>query len=167
MYIDVERLKSSINIVSWEDELTRWSSFTHVNCYQFMLNLEYDFKKKLQPGYISGLWQRGKPYKNSELIEAVKSDLDVLGFDFRYSTLCEEVKFGEWKCAIFNFLCDDEEYYDFHFLRQNHEGVWMQKFSNEILPRREDFYQKVITNPGRASFEYPYYLVGYFMISAK
>lgn len=163
--IDVEFFKKRLRVVSEDEDLKRWVNYDIANCYQYMLNIEVDYDKRLQPGELSNCMPDDPIYTDKELVSCVYRDLKVLGYEMCETTLDEPVLPGSWRFAVLN--CNPSQAqrgrYDFHFLRQSEKGHWYQKFSEVQHPDDLDFWDQRITNPGKAIYEYKYHLVGYYL----
>ena len=77
-------------------------------------------------GQISGKNQ----YKSiEELIEALKSDLETLGFCIEESFLEQRIETGTIKIAFYYNIKElgKNEYANFHFIKQEENGIWIHK----------------------------------------
>ncbi len=146
------------------NDSNEWVCYDIVNCYSYAIGLLYDIEH-LNPGEISGK-RRRRQYTDEELLENVKSDMQVLGITMRESTLEEVVdERNAWKIAVMNTgVMNDVTRYDYHFLKQCSNGRWYQKIPYDQFPTEYDSRSRIITNPEDAKYPYNYHLVGYFVI---
>lgn len=167
--IDVELIKMRTKVVSESEDMRRWVYYDQANCYQYMMNIEWDFPELLQPGEIYGECPIDFIYEDDELVELVKKDLEILCYEMHISNLEEPVVKNGWKFAILNCITSqaDNHRYDFHFLRQNENGNWYHKYADEQHPDCMDIWNNRITNPEKAKYYYQYHLVGYYMAIPK
>lgn len=102
------------------------------NChfYALCLPMPYVFKKKYEQvgnlkfqidvGEISGDSTRIRT--ESELLEKLYSDFEFLKIRYYDSAINKDPQYGGYKIAIFI-----DPFYDYHFVRQNIDGMWSQK----------------------------------------
>lgn len=109
------------------------------NCYfyAFGLPIVYLFRKKfskifkpenfeLNVGDISGLNILEAPNNKEDLLECLYSDLDFLKIRFFESDISSSVAHEGYKVGIFFNSYDEDG--DYHFIRQNANGLWSQQF---------------------------------------
>lgn len=165
---DYAKIRSSVEPPSIDprEEEKRWCYFDQANCYLYAISLLYD-TPKLDPGEIAGL-ERKDYYSDEELVERVIADMNSMGLDFRESSLGEFVEDWtcSWKIAILNCETNSANY-DYHFLREDRNMVWSQKFSDTQHATEYDEKYKLISNPAEAKYSYNYHLVGYYVISMR
>lgn len=174
---DLKTIRESIKIPPkhFGKETNSWVYYNLANCYQYALSMYIDEMGAFVPGDFHRI-SEGKEkatsgiYTDEELMYNVKKDLEVLGLEIRESTLEEVIEDeNSWKIAVMNVrVISMAVGYDFHFLRQsNAGGEWSQKLRNDQHPETRDNRYKTITNPATASYDFPYELVGYYIISKR
>lgn len=140
-----------------------WKYYDITNCYSYALGLLFDFQF-LQPGEISKMELKSQ-YTDNELIERVKSDVCVLGMEFRESTLEEYVDDEKsWKIAILNVQSPTNRY-DYHFVKQHPSRKWYHKIPYDQFPTNYDSRYRTIEDPETATYSFNYQLVGYFVVT--
>jgi len=139
-----------------------WDNTYTTNCYAYALGLDIpEFKickGAYQPGSISMEFNPlvfDQYFNYNTLIENLENDLKMLDISYREVEPNEKIEDNEWKISVFTDNCDDERIIDFHFLRQNSDGVWFHKngFSGKIS--NKDRSGKIITDVTKC------YLAGY------
>lgn len=163
---DYKAIRSSIEAPSIDPKVEegRWTYYNLANCYLYAISLLYD-TPKLDPGEIAGM-ERATSYSDEELVYRVMCDINSMGATMRESTLGEYVEdwTTSWKIAILN--CNpNSPYYDYHFLREDRDMNWSQKFSDEQHATQYDKKHRLISDPADANYYYNYHLVGYYVIS--
>ena len=136
-----------------------WVSYNMANCYQFALGYREDiWCRKLMPGDFSENYKPdGYKYSDDELVELVKDDLLVLGYNLRECRQDSIIEKEEWIICILNCSKDEKEY-DFHFTaRFQSGGIWFQKFAGKQFAEQ-------ITSPECGTYDYHYHVVGYYKI---
>lgn len=133
-----------------------WINIYATNCYAYALGLDVVeiniCESAYQPGTISESINSiaNEEYFNySTLVENLENDLKTLGIsyeevDSKYN-ICE----GEWKIALFveKSKYNSEKLMDFHFLRQNANGIWFHKNGFHGTPIKKDYLGRIITDP--------------------
>jgi len=120
----------------WGSELT-----SSTNCYAYALNLKQDPRDgtnwvngyKLQPGELSGnhyaLNDNNWDWK--KIIDLTKADLTTLGRTLEPSSRDEPCQKGSYKIALaIDPLNDNNDVHDFHFYRQDLNGLFSSKPGN-------------------------------------
>ncbi len=119
-----------------------WINVMETNCYAYALGLdikENDIcKYAYRPGTIS-VNRKLFVYKDEKeemlhskylsydsFIDKLESDLECLNLEYREAGLGEPIDSDEWKIALLTRK-DDDRIRDFHFIRQNSDGIWTQK----------------------------------------
>lgn len=131
----IELIRESIKKNRYPINDWKCSYYTKNNCYGYALGAEYNeinykyFPENEDEEYIYNLGCISNSILAKDSRQAEKnfvSDMKVLGIDVRKSYLEEEVHDGEWKVVLFfdNSFIDS---YDFHFARQNADGMWSHK----------------------------------------
>lgn len=158
------------------DEINQWRFNDEANCYQFaIMGMFYlPVLERLLPGEIAGYdvkKDKFHRYTDLELLNLVRADLIALGIDSEECELDSELSEGQWKIAIMNgFIDAPKGDYDFHFLRQTTvtpKGHWFQKHPYEQHPEMTDENYRIITDPAKAQYHYPYHLVKYLRLCKK
>lgn len=165
---DFAKIRSSVEAPSIDpkEEERRWCYYDQANCYLYAISLLFD-TPKLDPGEIAGLESKDC-YTDEELVERVILDMDCMGMDIRESSLGEFIEDWScsWKIAILN--CDtNNPNYDYHFLREDRNMVWTQKFPDIQHATKLDERYRIISDPADAKYSYNYHLVGYYVISMR
>ena len=110
--------------------LEDFNKYEGVNCYCYALGLYLpklfiDRYLYASPDYIShsiGFISKSKYMKtDDEIITNLYKDLNVLNIKFYETDIHSENKHGGYKIALYNAP------YDFHFIRQNSNGLWSEK----------------------------------------
>ena len=151
--MDLITIRNSINT-----NKRRWNNILTTNCYAYALGLdiaENEIKEcAYQPGVISCSFEsidRTEHFAYSTLIDCIHSDMQKLGIDIREVDPFEIVPDDEWKIALFTVFHAYEFYSeylsDFHFLRQNKDGIWYHKPGYYKNPTNKDYNRQIITNP--------------------
>lgn len=104
-------------------------AYSQENCYAYALGSDFkedpnDSDYIFNIGAISGKEQYPRTYAEAE--EAFMDDMKVLGIECRKCDMYEEVKNGEWKVLLFFDLLY-ANLYDFHFIREDRDGLWSHK----------------------------------------
>lgn len=103
------------------------------NCYLYALRACFNYKFYesflITPGFISqnGAYIRGihsfkNKYTKKYIIQEFKKDIKSLGLRAYPTTINAKISSKEYKIAIY---CKD--YWDFHFARQDSDGLWSEK----------------------------------------
>ena len=123
------------------------------NCYDYAFNNRNVYQtKKTQPGEIS---DRYEPKKNQVhqcnwVEDMVRSDHpDIYPIDFE--TACRP---GYYKIATITDNSGEDQ--DYHFLRQDPNGLWSHKPGAKPVTRL-DAKERIITNPSEADYDYVRY----------
>jgi hypothetical protein len=121
------------------------------NCYSYLLDdPKAKNKKKIQPGYFSGI-QWGKINYDScgDIWRRLRADNPEI-----YSALEEErCRRGFYK----GYLVLDQKKHDYHFYRQDDSGIWSHKPGSHKVRQYDGEFQ-VILNPRTANHRNaPYY----------
>ena len=117
----------------WGPELT-----SSTNCYAYALNLKKDPRDgsnwlngyKLQPGELSGNYfaLNDNDWDWKKIIELTKDDLATLGRTLEPGSRDEPCPKGSYKIALaIDPLNDDNNEHDFHFYRQDANGLFSSK----------------------------------------
>lgn len=155
-------LKMSLNEIRGKIQMypENWINMHTTNCYAYALGLDVrqsdicDYA--YQPGTISDVANISKleyfPY--DMLIKGIESDLEFLKIAYRSIEEGEMLTLSEWKIAL---LVDgyDDYLIDFHFLRQNSNGIWLHKDGYQGIIGKKDKNSNNILNPSNAEL-YPY-----------
>ena len=155
-------LKMSLNEIRGQIQIHPeiWTHIYTTNCYAYALGLDIrenricDFA--YQPGTISGTSNLANSYYfcYDDLINGIEGDFNALDINWREIEPQEVVSAGEWKIALMIEKYDDC-LYDYHFLRQKENGIWIHKNGFNTLPSKKDYLGKIITNP-ITGYLYPY-----------
>ncbi len=99
----------------------RWEEAENVNCLAYVLNSIYGdlyvyrfFEKR---SYIFQIYHR------DEVINIFEDKLKLFGISFFEVTLFEKIPETYYRVAI----CRASDFRDFHFARQNADGIWSHK----------------------------------------
>lgn len=105
----------------------KWRFVTSANCYAYSLDIPVsDPKKQIWlPGCLKDENMHGSIYSTSELIKRLYSDLDFLGFSYREDS--PTIKNDEYRIEIYTFRSFYDYPIEFHFTRQDSDGVWSEK----------------------------------------
>lgn len=160
-------IKKALHIVQQEPfppkfEPEKWEEYIEkANCYAYALRLRTDLRDiRVVPGFLSKQLKTTdrkirKNFTVNKIIEDVRSDFQILGFEMKVSSVEEECDENAYKIAI--FLNKGK---DFHFARsEDRDGWWSAKngWLNGI-----DIFQ------GRELQDYcPYPLIGIYKITRK
>lgn len=144
-----------------------WINGDKSNCYAYALGLDVNeteiISYAFNPGVISGatdvIWS-DDIFGYEDLLLGIGADLDALGIEFKKVSPLYCTKEGEWKIALFvdGYRGVLE---DFHFLRQNEDGVWYHKdgYLGEVTNRDDN--GNIILNPEKYFFTYRDYYACY------
>lgn len=147
------------------------------NCYTYAMNQyvnpftkkEYEDYNYCQPGNIGGNGYGRTNGKFTNMIDLVTHDMDMLGYEFKESTLEEySLVEGSWKVALcYSPDIFEQEYYnDYHWYRQGINGTWTHKNGRRAIQEADEagetIYDPKICDRGRYTK-----FVGYFMIIPK
>ena len=119
-----------------------FDKYEGVNCYCYALGLSLpklfiDRYLYASPDYIShsiGFISQSKYTKSAdERISNLYKDLTALNIKFYETDIHSENKHGGYKIALYNSP------YDFHFIRQNSNGMWSEKqgYSRRFIEMKE------------------------------
>lgn len=141
-------------------KISKKDTYLKGNCYAYAIGSKYeesdtyyDREYIYNLGSISNL---PDPATSKEAENAFIADMKVLDISVRESYLKEKVKKGEWKIAL--FFEEDNNFHDFHFIRQDEDGKWSEK---------EGINGKVKKMGRRPKCRKGYILVGYYMLNCK
>lgn len=149
-----------------------WINVIETNCYAYALGLdikENDIcKYAYRPGSIS-VNRKLFVYKDEKeemlylkylsydsFVDKLENDLDCLNLEYREVNPSEPIDSDEWKIAFLTRK-DGCRIRDFHFLRQNSDGIWTQKKGYYCGIDSVDCMGKTVKNPAYGywqSFEY-------------
>lgn len=118
-------------------EPNKWKR-VKINCYGYALDIPIsDWKEEIWfPGCICSEKTDADIWSSEELIERVKRDLNFLGISYRENE--GELKEGEYRLAIYQLPSYHDCPIDFHFSRQDLDGVWSEKASWNAKIKREE-----------------------------
>lgn len=151
--ISLEELRNRINV-----EKKEWINYCSTNCYAYALGLDVPEHQICNYAYEPGIINNTNNILKScnckliynDLLNYLYNDFSVLGINFREIYPNEKIKSYEWKIALYTEFAasteDIEFLFDFHFLRQNKNGVWYHKMGWNSSPNNFDSNKKVITN---------------------
>lgn len=146
-------LKISVNDIVDYISLTYdyWENAMDTNCYAFALGLDIPEDEIVKNAYQLGVI--GATLNDIDLKSLFKMtyeerlalDLNSMQIPFRECDPLEKLKFEQYKIAMFaNYSIKN----DFHFMRQDPDGIWWQKWGGLIsYPINKDNDKKIITNP--------------------
>ena len=134
-----------------------WINMKETNCYAYALGLdikESDIcKNAYQPGTISETvnLRQYESFPYEVLISGLENDLDVLGINYRLIKPDEKIELNEWKIVLMvKKYCDGLD--NFHFLRQDIDGIWSHKVGYQHRISRKDSLGCIISNPIESHF---------------
>lgn len=128
-------------------EPNKWKNAMGAGCYPYALNLlKNEF---FVVGELIGKRCTEKT-SNEVLVETLKEELDVLGYNTEEIDVEASINEDEMKI----YLQREEQTGYYHFLREDADGFWSHKYPNE-LPTREDSAGYLIKDP-EAMVEVPF-----------
>ncbi len=106
----------------------KWRFISSANCYAYSLDIPISDPKKhiWLPGSLSDENIYKIPIDSSmELIERLYSDLEFLGISYRDDTIT--IKDNEYRIEVYTFRSFHDYPIEFHFTRQDANGIWTEK----------------------------------------
>lgn len=128
-----------------------WENAMDTNCYAFALGLDIPEDEIVKNAYQLGIIGATinnislSKLKNMTYEDRLALDLNAIGIPFIECDPLEKIKFEQYKIAMFaNFDCTN----DFHFMREDSNGIWWQKWGGLFsYPINKDYNSKIITDP--------------------
>ena len=149
LQVPIEEIRNNLNLND-----NYWKTMINCNCYAFALGIDMDERLLNDNAFIPGfLAEKELNYYSSEyyreyneLLEHIDYDLDALGLEHKQVDPNYELSPEEWKIAIFTQR-QWNKVYDFHFLRQTKNGIWLHKkgWNGDIT--NKDYKDRIITTP--------------------
>lgn len=115
----------------------KWN-FKKANCYAYALDLCLNDRKKqiFFPGCISDKNIDKTIWSLNDLVKRFKNDLDFLGISYREND--EILLNGEYRIAITYLPTYHDWPVNYHFLRQDCDGIWSEKRSWKAKVKKID-----------------------------
>lgn len=128
--------------------------YRRTNCYSYAVNAQINPTTNtftiMQPGQATGEKIETDDYLNTDkVVSAIKSDANVLGFEFNEIKADEPCPDGTYKVAFVidnQYSNGDSFTYDYHWYRQNSDGSWSHKPGTTPV-RNVDSDNKLIMDP--------------------
>ncbi len=132
-----------------------------LDCYAYACNLN---KPQDYIGQIAG-YEDKDVFSKEEVIERLIADMIEKDVYVREASYEETTSDWEWKICLFVVETEDEEEYDYHFMREDTPRRWSHKFRGK-KPTDKDISGTTITDPRLAevSLTYNYSFVGFFIL---
>jgi len=132
-----------------------------LDCYAYACNLN---KPQDYIGQIAG-YEDKDVFSKEEVIERLIADMIEKDVYVREASYEETTSDWEWKICLFVVETEDEEEYDYHFMREDNPRRWSHKFRGK-KPTDKDISGTTITDPRLAevSLTYNYSFVGFFIL---
>lgn len=138
-----------------------WENAMDTNCYAFALGLdipEYEIAENAyQLGVIGAILNDIDIRKLFKMTyeERLALDLNSIRIPFKECDPLEKLKIEQYKIAMF---ANYDRVNDFHFMREDFDGIWWQKWGGLIsYPINKDNDKKIITDPRTCNIgEYKY-----------
>lgn len=165
MKMSLSELKRQINL-----DKKNWKHILTTNCYAFSLGLDVPERKIKTFAYAPGTIGSSPTnlvvkrfFTLEDLIANFQDDLIFMGISFGECNPLDKIEDNEWKVALFTafyaYVCYEEYFYDFHFMRQGKNGVWFHKTGFYHRPTNLDSNKEVIYDPRDCTFKnYDYQL---------
>lgn len=132
-----------------------------LDCYAYACNLN---KPQDYVGQIAGYEDKGV-FSKQELVERFIADMLEKDIYVREASYEETPSDWEWKICLFVVDTDNEEEYDYHFMREDNTRRWSHKFRGK-KPTDKDISGATISDPRLAevSLTYNYSFEGFFIL---
>lgn len=170
--INVRPMRMNLSDLRKEINLNKknWKHILTTNCYAYALGLDVPERKIKTFAYAPGTIGSSptnlvvqRYFTLDELIGNIQDDLIYMGINFRECDPLESVLEDEWKIALFTafyaFVCYDEYLYDYHFMRQDENGLWYHKNGYRNKPTNLDSNKNAIYDPRKCNYRnYEYQL---------
>lgn len=164
--MSLEQIKGKIQVYP-----KNWLNIHTTNCYAYALGLDVPEYKICSGAYQPGTISESSNIRSSEyfskldLLWGLKQDLELLNISYTEVDYDTKAKEDEWKIALLL-----EKYYgdfiDFHFLRENNDGIWFHKNGFNGVVTKKDYLGKIITNP-ESAFLNPYKFDSCYILKKK
>ncbi len=156
-----EYLSLVLKLQSLNPDKVNNNSLRNSNCYLYALALPVPmiFKRTYNKlihndfGFDVGVYSNYKPLfretycTKSNLVERLESDLSYFKIDFFKSSIDSKLEHNGYKISLYI----NRDFKDYHFLRQNPNGIWMDKngYKGIIKEVTSDHLEEGMDNEGR------------------